>query len=595
LKPASVQGDTRLTVTRAEGALAQLAALAAAFDCNVTPTDIKQVALRFQKGDTRLGEMRVSGPFNMEKTEGRLTAELFDIDKRLLNLVGAQSGIDFGPTSINSTNEIQLAKTGALITTVGRFNINQFQVTRTNQTTPSLDLRAEYDVSVDRAASNAVLRVFTLNGAQKGNQFLRGELTSPMPLSWGNTANAVGDSALNLALTHFDLADWKAFLGDVAPTGDVNMKSQLLSQQGGKLLNFNVDSTINNLTAGSGSNQITQATVTLAMRGQATDLKQFNLPEYKLQVARQNQPLVNLSGSGTYDKNSASADMQLNAQVLLARLLQVLPRPDMNVSSGTAEMKVHLTQKALTGVAQSGSTNVQTAQNLVGKFTLADFTGQVGSNSFRSFGTTADFDIGVTPQQAEIRKLAGKITEGVTVGGTYDLKGTYDLSNKAAQVTAALANFNQAGLRAFLEPALGGKKLTSVALNANATAQYNPQGASTVKADLQVTNLVVSDPKGQLPATPLEAKMRVDASLNKQVADVRQLLVSLTPTARATNQIQLTGHVDMSQTNAIQGNLKLAADSLDFTSYYDLFAGQKKAPESAAAAPATPTPAPAPA
>ncbi|HWI55663.1 MAG TPA: AsmA family protein, partial [Bacillota bacterium] len=133
------------------------------------------------------------------------------------------------------------------------------------------------------------------------------------------------------------------------------------------------------------------------------------------------------------------------------------------------------------------------------------------------------------------------------------------------------------------------------ALNANATAQYNPQGASTVKADLQVTNLVVSDPKGQLPATPLEAKMRVDASLNKQVADVRQLLVSLTPTARATNQIQLTGHVDMSQTNAIQGNLKLAADSLDFTSYYDLFAGQKKAPESAAAAPATPTPAPAPA
>ena len=72
--------------------------------------------------------------------------------------------------------------------------------------------------------------------------------------------------------------------------------------------------------------------------------------------------------------------------------------------------------------------------------------------------------------------------------------------------------------------------------------------------------------------------MQVDASLNKQVADVRQFQITLTPTARATNQVQLSGQVDMSQTNAIQGNLKLVADSLDFTSYYDLFMGGKQAP-----------------
>jgi len=35
----------------------------------------------------------------------------------------------------------------------------------------------------------------------------------------------------------------------------------------------------------------------------------------------------------------------------------------------------------------------------------------------------------------------------------------------------------------------------------------------------------------------------------------------------------------MTLTNAIQGNLKLVADSLDFTSYYELFAGESKAPE----------------
>ena len=92
--------------------------------------------------------------------------------------------------------------------------------------------------------------------------------------------------------------------------------------------------------------------------------------------------------------------------------------------------------------------------------------------------------------------------------------------------------------------------------------------------------------------------MQVDASLKKQVADVRQFQITLTPTARATNQVQLSGQVDMSQTNAIQGNLKLVADSLDLTSYYDLFMGGKQTPGKGAATAApqtTPAPAPAPA
>jgi hypothetical protein len=84
------------------------------------------------------------------------------------------------------------------------------------------------------------------------------------------------------------------------------------------------------------------------------------------------------------------------------------------------------------------------------------------------------------------------------------------------------------------------------------------------------------------------------------VADVRQFQVTLTPTSRATNQVQLSGRVDMSDTNGIQGNLKLVADALDFTTYYDLFMGGKPTSMTGAApAPsrtgATPAPANAPA
>src|SRR5205823_6093312 len=120
--------------------------------------------------DTQLGEAVISGPLDLDKKEGHLVARLLNIDKRLLNLAGAKAGLDFGPTTINSTNDIQLAKAGSLITAAGQFNLNQLQVTRASQTTPPFDLRAEYNVTVDSATSNTTLRTFTVSGTQKGKQ-----------------------------------------------------------------------------------------------------------------------------------------------------------------------------------------------------------------------------------------------------------------------------------------------------------------------------------------------------------------------------------------------------------------------------------------
>lgn len=584
LKPASIKGNTHLEVASSEGAFAELAGLGADLDCDATPTEIRQAGLRFQKGGTGLGQLRISGPFDMAKTEGRLAVEILSIDKQVLNLVGAKSGMDFGTTTINSKSEIQLEKAGALITATGQFNADKFQVIRANETSPPLDFHAQYNVTVDRAAGNAVVKELTLTGTQKGAPLLRTELSSPMTLAWGNAANSVGDSALNLTLTSLDLADWKPFLGGVAQSGKVNAAMKLVSQQGGKQLTFDVSSQIENLTAGAGSNQITQANVTLQANGNASDLKQFNLTQYKIQLSQQSQSLLTVSGAGTYDKTTGAADMQVAVQAVLSRLLQIKPQPNLNASSGTAELNGHVMQKEGT-------------QTITGKLVLADLTGHSGKNVFNGFGATIDLDITKTPQQIQIRKAAGKLTEGGNAGGSFDISGTYDSVKKSAQLTAKLTDFNQNGLRPFLEPMLAEKKLVSVAFNGNASAQYNPEGDSAMKADLQVANLVVSDPRNQTPATPLEAKLQIDASVQKQIADVRQFQITLTPTARAKNELRLTGRVDLSNTNATQGSLRLDADALDLTGYYDLFASKTKAAQKKTAtrtAPAqTTTPAPA--
>jgi hypothetical protein len=564
LKPSSVQGNTHLEVTKAAGGLAELGSLASDLDCDVTPTETKQVALHFAKGVTRLGEVRVNGPFDMNKMEGKLSVQLLSIDKQVLNLAGAAAGIDFGSTTLNSTNEITLAKSGTEITAVGQVGIGKLQLTRAKQTTPTLDLVARYNMTVYQSAKTALLREFTLNGTQKGNKLIQGELANPMTFSWGESSAPVSDSTLTLAVNGLDLADWKPFAGDVAPSGNVNVKMQLLSQQAGKQLTFNLNSQVANLTANLGSSELSQANVTLQVNGRAVNLNQFNLTDYQLQLAQQNQPLVTVSGAGNYDKAADTADLQVNVKAAVAKFLQAI-QPDAVLSSGSADLTAH--------VVQRGGT-----QAVTGNLALSDLTGKFGKNQFNAFGATMDLDVAKTPQEIQIHRVAGKLTENGKSGGNFDVSGNYG-NNKAAQLTAKLSDFNQDGVRAFLEPMLADKKLVSIAINGTANVQLNPQGDSAVKADFKIANLVVSDPKNQIPATPLEAKMTVDAAVQKQVADVRQFQITLTPTQRAKNELQLKGRIDMTDTNAIQGNLKLLADSLDLTSYYDLFAGESKSPE----------------
>ncbi len=366
LSPLSLKGDLRLDVKRAEGAFAAFDTFNAVFGSDIAPTEIKQLSLVFRKAQEQLGELRVSGPVNLEKVEGTLNVELASIDRRLLNLVGAAEGIDFGTTAINSTNTIQLANEGKKISVNGRFAADRLQVIQTNQSTPTLDLSADYDVLVDSDAGNAVIRTLTLKGLRDGRQFLRGELSSPMNISLGGEGESLGDSSFNLTLDSLDLADWKAFTGGITE-GRVKATVALLSRQGGKQL---------------------------------------------------------------------------------------------------------------------------------------------------------------------------------------QLKAASQLSNIA--------------------PIAGDKKLASALIETDMAVDLGGSEQQTIKGGIQLSNLVVSDPSGSIPPKPLELKLAIDTTLATNFVELRQLLLSLTPTERARNELLLAGRIDSSNPDAITGNLKLSSDGLDLTAYYDL-------------------------
>lgn len=456
LVPGSVTGSTRLDVQKAGGALADLAGLSASLNCEASATNLTQLSLQFQQGGADLGQIRVSGPLDRQKMEGRLTLDIPSIDRRVLNLAAAGSGLDFGPARLSSTNLIELAKGGQSLTFDGQFNATSLALSQHGQAVPTLDFHANYGVSLNRADSSLLLRSFAVNGLQNQRPLMRIDLTSPMQISLANPGLA-GSSALNLAVTNFNLAEWKPFLGTNA-LGSVDLNLNLLSSPAGQHLELGVN-------------------------------------------------------------------------------------------------------------------------------------GRVGEFVFNHFQTTWDVNATVTNHLLHLAKASGSVRDSVGAGGAFDFAADYDLANNAGQVTVKISDLNQNALRPFLDPSLGAQKLGSVSISANVSASLDGKGGSTVKGNLGLTNLVLRDPVKLTNSPPLSLGFRVDASFSNQVADVRQLEVDLAPTARASNQITLSGRVDLSHSNAVQGQLKLASPALDLTQYYDTFAAKSEAAKSnaatAAASPAT--------
>jgi len=576
LSPSSVKAATDFLVDKAAGGFADAAGFGANLNAELTPTDLKEVVLRFQKGGTALGEVRASGPLDTSKQEGKIRVDVLSIDRQVLNLAGASAGLDFGTTTISSTNVIELSNGGKLITTVGGLNIGKFAVTQKGQTTPTLDLQTVYNVKVDQAAEAADIQTLNITGTQNQKELLVGLLTSPMKISWGKNAAPAGDSEFRLAVTGLNLADWKPFVGDAAPAGVVGLKLKLQSQQSGKLLTFDTLSDIAGLTVNAGSNRLENLGVTLSAQGTATDMNKFDLRSYKLDLAQQNQPMLSVSGSGQYDQKAESADMQVALEENLPPTFRALGQANAVASAGKLTMGVHVVK-------------TKDAQTVTGNMNLVDFTGHYGDYQFNRFASAMDLDVQMNGSQLAIRKANGKLTSGGAPGGAFDVSGNYDITNKSGQFDIKLADLNQNALRPFLESMLHDKKLVSVSISSSSSARLDGDDMS-IKTTLQVTNLVVSDPANPGLATPLEAKLALDSSMAKKVLDLRQCQLTLTPTQRAKNEMNVTGKVDMSNSNALTGNIKLAADSLDFTRYYDIFSANPAQTNASSRPPATTSP-----
>lgn len=150
--------------------------------------------------------------------------------------------------------------------------------------------------------------------------------------------------------------------------------------------------------------------------------------------------------------------------------------------------------------------------------------------------------------------------------------GVADLEKKTADLQVTAEAFLERLLALFPQP---GVNLVSGRLKLDAKIS---QGAASQAVAGSLDLATLTGAYGTQRFTNLSVGTIYDVTLKQpQAIDLRRLQVTLAPTSRAqTNAVSLNGQIDLSKTNALEGALKLTADTLDVTPYYDLVANQPK-------------------
>lgn len=563
LLPQTLTGNAAMAFTRTEGAYADFAGFGVSVQADMTPSEVRQLALRFERQGEGLGRIQASGPLNLAQSEGRLKIEVQSIDRRVLNLFGATRGWDFRDSTLNATNYVDVAREGELLGAEGRIAGSRISLAQPSGATPELNVDMDYKLRVNLGEKSAVLERLILSGQQQDRPILRASLDRPMTLTWSPDSRGFAESTFNLALTGVELSQWQSLLGTNAMSGRVDLDLTVLAKPDGKELTARGNGRVTGLATQLGTNRIEQATIALTFGGVLQHFKTITLNQYRLEASQHGQPLLQSDGSGHYDMSRNDLTLQVSADVMLPAFLRQFPTTGLTASKGVVR-------------ASSALRFRDRKFTVTGNVSLGDFTGTISDYAYADLQSVLDYNLDIDQPSVQIHSATLSLRRGYTPAGSIAVSGTYALDTGAARLDFKMMELNEGALAPVLTPALGEGKLVSISLSGNGLAAHIPGAETSIKAGLQVTNWVAAASAGSSPK--LGAGLQVDGSLREEVLELRQFLLKLTPTQQSGNELLAMGRLDMRATNATPSQLTIHSDSLDLTPYYALLAGAPEAP-----------------
>ena len=574
LKPTSVKGQLAVDVKRGDKVFQVAQGLSAILGVDAGVSELKRLELAFRRGTNGFGKVVFSGPFDLKKSEARISYEISGIGREVNGLIGGLMGIDLGDSSFSASGRVDLAQFGNLLASNGRLDYAHFTVRTPAGVTPPVDAGLDYKVSFNFSESTALMEKVNLSLVQGGKSLLRGNFDRPMNIAMKGRGPGFRQATYQIVVDSLDLVPWKPILASSLPGirldgGVVKLDASVTSENDGRSLKVDFTTAVSQLAVTTPVATIDDATLKANLSGVWSDFASLQIDKLGIEFDHHGTKVSSLSGGAHYQSINKEFGFQLGGDSDLVALLQIIPMDGINLSSGASTLSVQLTQRT---------------EGLEGSVGLAlnKLSGKVGTVGLTNYSIRMDGTGKLAKNSLTVNRVAIALQNGFENGGSLDFNGAYDLESKRGKVTYKSVNLNQVGMGPWVSGLFAPNRLVSVGLDINGDASVelltadagtagSPVKNYSVRADLAVNNLRVDDPAHRLPDKPFSLGSALDVSQTNSVIDLRKLNLRLGATSRARNELAVVGRMDLSKTNAGPSSLSIKSDGLDLTSLYLLF------------------------
>ncbi len=565
LMPGTAKGGIGLKLSEATGAFAAVSGIGLMLDTELTAQDLKVLALRFTKGNEELGRVSLNGAMDLDKNEARLSYDVRGIDRRVLALVGAASGLDLGDTGLTATGRVDVLKSGNEVASNGRIAVNRFSMGVPGGRTPVVDVSTDYRVLVNQVEKSALVERLEILGTQGGRELVKGGLDRPMRLSWDQAATGFRDSTFGLKVGPVDMNEWQVLLPTNAPTAVVTTELQVSAEQAGKMLRYTMTTTLDRLTTHGGPAELKDAKAVVQVKGTLTDFVAAVVEMYQVDITMGQTALLGLTGLADWNTTTSLGGVQLNLAGELPALLGLYPVDGIELRTGKIRSSLTASQRA------SGS-------SLEASASLEGLNGTLGTAQLADYQTTLSVSASKRGEELDVQRFNFAAQSGFAQGGSMDARAKYNLTSETGTADFKISGFNESALAPFLASALAPNKLVSVALDVQGKAEFAKSGKAGAQVVVKVSNLVVDDAAGRLPKTPMGIGLDLDASSDGRIAELKKFDLDLGATDRASNRLNLTARLDLATNAASPSTITVKSEGIDLTPYYDMIAGTTNAP-----------------
>lgn len=578
LMPAAAMGSIAASVSTATGSFAELADAALSLDVDVKSPEIRQVRLSVRRKNDELARLMLSGPYDASRQEARIGYELASVDRKVLGLVGAIAGIDFGASNFGATGRVDVSPGASKLTISTKVAARSVSLRMPavkgsglpDRVTPTIEADIDFQSTVNLADSTALVDRANISVRQNGIRVIEGAMDRPMNLSWGGGRQGFREATYTVSVGGLELDPWKSFQGPNSISGTVEANLSLTAKNDGQQLALQGTLGMNRAKISGNAPGLDRLSVQGKLSGSLDRFRVADIDSLVFDVRRDGDPLVRLSASGRFDSETAHIAAQLNTELELPLLLAIAPIQGMQLKSGslkaTAQYRVQPDSKLLT--AEIGVLGV---------------TGNLNSVSLTDYQARWDGTIELGTDVIRIKRSAVSLQSGFKPGGSVEMDGEIqarlpwahagEFSLQRGKFSARLSNLNEAGLGPWMAASIAPNRLLSILVEGAATAQFDVATESRIQSSVKVSNLRVSDPQSPDGRKPIQLGLAAEASAKGTTFDIQRVLLQLGPTSNAINELLIAGRLDLGGTNAAarSGTISVTSEGLDLTPLASVF------------------------